>query len=544
MANQTFTISGNIVDLLKKRIFPGTLHITNGVIADITVSHESYSTYILPGLIDAHIHIESSMLIPSEFARIAVTHGTVGVLADPHEIANVLGIPGIKFMIENAKLAPLKTYFGVPSCVPATPYETAGAVIGPEQIEWLFQNCNLKFMGEMMDYPGIIAGKPEDLIKTDLARKYGKPIDGHAPGLSGTDLTRYIQAGISTDHEAFELSEALAKIKAGMKILIREGSAAKNFATLHQLIDTHPDHVMFCSDDKHPDALREGHLNRIVRRALLLGHDLFNVLQCASLNPVRHYRLDVGLLQTGDPADFIVIDNFKDFHILSTYINGLKVAESGHSLIPYLPARPVNQFNTHPKNAEDFEVRSAASSIHVIETVTDQLITKHRVMPAKKIGDRIVSDVERDILKIAVINRYQDAPPAIGFIKNFGLTDGAIAASVAHDSHNIIAIGVTDEAIATAVNLIIHHQGGVALSSKMYREIIPLPVGGLMSLDEGAHVAAQYSRIAGLAKSLGSPHLDPFMTMSFMSLLVIPELKISDRGLFDSTRGQFISVVE
>jgi len=540
MATASFQVSGNILDPLCKRIFPGVITVTGGKIADISPVDARFSHFITPGLIDAHLHIESTMLTPSEFARIAVTHGTVAVLADPHEIANVLGMDGILYMMENAKTTPLKTYFGVPSCVPATPYETTGADLNNEAIERLFRDYHLPFLSEMMNYPGVISGDPEVLARLNLARKYGKPIDGHAPGLTGPELLQYIGAGISTDHEAYTLDEAIAKIEAGMKIIIREGSAAKNFGDLHPLISRYPDRVMFCSDDKHPDMLIQGHLNRVVKRALHLGYSPFDLFQCASVNPVKHYRLDVGLLQPGDPADFLIIDNFEDFSVIATYIQGCKVAENGRCLFAAAKTEPINNFRCHPKKAANFEVRATADHIHVIEAVPDQLITVHRVMEAAKKGDLLVSDVSRDLLKIVVVNRYEDRPPSVGFIRNFGLKEGAIASSVAHDSHNIVAIGVDDESIATAVNLIIASQGGLALVSGRYREILPLPVAGLMSTEDGYTVATQYEKLAGITKELGCPHQDAFMTMSFMALLVIPELKISDRGLFDSTRFQLI----
>ncbi|HOP75083.1 MAG TPA: adenine deaminase [Bacillota bacterium] len=540
MVAASFQISGNILDPIQKRIFPGVITVTDGIITDISPVDAQFSHYITPGLIDAHLHIESTMLIPSEFARIAVTHGTVAVLADPHEIANVLGIDGIIYMIENAKTTPLKTYFGVPSCVPATPYETAGAVLNNDEIERLFKDYHLAFMGEMMNYPGVISGDPEVLARLALARKYGKPIDGHAPGLTGPDLMQYIQAGISTDHEAYALDEALAKIEAGMKIIIREGSAAKNFGDLHPLISQHPAHVMLCSDDKHPDLLIKGHLTPVVKQALQLGYTPFDLFQCTSVNPVHHYRLEVGLLQIGDPADFLIIDNFENFTVLATYIQGTKVAENGRCLFPATKAEPINNFRIQFKKATDFQVHSKSNHIHVIEAIPDQLITRHRVMKATKNGDLIVSDVSRDLLKIAVVNRYREQPPAIGFIQNFGLREGAIASSVAHDSHNIVVIGVDDSSIAEAVNLIIASRGGLALVSEQHREVLSLPVAGLMSTEDGYTVAAHYEKLAAIAKELGCPHKDAFMTMSFMALLVIPELKMSDRGLFDSTRFQLI----
>lgn len=536
----TFKISGNIADPVNVHLYPGTLVIKDGRIVEIIREDRDYPNYIIPGLVDAHVHIESSMLVPAEFAKLAVTHGTVAVVADPHEIANVLGIGGVRYMVENGKKVPFKFYFGAPACVPATGFETAGAELNSAQIKEMFERDGLYFLSEMMNYPGVLHNDPEVMAKLDIARKFQKPIDGHAPGLKGEELKRYIQAGITTDHEAFQLEEGLAKIEAGMKILIREGSAAKNFEELHRLIPIYPDACMFCCDDKHPDDLVQGHINELVKRALQKGYDKMKVLQCATVNPVRHYGLEVGLLRKGDPADLIVVDGFERFTILETYINGILVAKDGESLIPKTQTEAINNFRAEPKKPFDFAVKAGKKEVDIIEVIDGELVTNRlRISPKVKDG-YLSSDPERDILKITVINRYQEKPPAVAFIKNFGLNRGALASSVAHDSHNLVAVGVSDEDLARAVNLVIENRGGLAVVGDGFEDVLPLPIAGLMSAEDGWRVAADYQRIAARAKELGSKLRDPFMTMSFMTLLVIPELKISDRGLFDGKNFKFV----
>lgn len=526
-------ISGNVVDLIKGRIYPGTLVIEKGTIIDIIREEHEYRNFLIPGLVDAHIHIESSMLVPTEFARMAVVHGTVAVVSDPHEIANVLGIKGVRYMIENSNKVPLKFYFGAPACVPATQYETAGAELDATAVDELFQKDGVHFLSEVMNYPGVLRGEPGIMAKIKLAQKYHKPIDGHAPGLIGSDLKRYLQAGISTDHEAFQLEEGLEKIKAGMKLLIREGTAAKNFQQLQALIPQYPDVCMFCCDDKHPDELLQGHINELVKKALKRGYDKLQVLKCATVNPVQHYGLKVGLLQKGDPADLVVIDNFENFTILETYINGVMVAQDGKALLPKVESEVINNFNVKPKQPVDFRIKAVRDEIDVIEVVDGELVTGWLKSPPRVEQGYVRSDPERDLLKITVVNRYQEAPPAVALVKNFGLKRGAIASSVAHDSHNIVAVGVSDEAITRAVNLVINHQGGLGVVGDGWEDFLPLPVAGLMSTADCYQVAADYQRIAAKVRELGSKLKDPFMAMSFMTLLVIPDLKISDQGLFD-----------
>lgn len=534
-------ISGNIINIFEKKIQYGTVEVAEGIIQKITYESDlkPKAPYILPGFVDAHVHVESSMLTPVQFARLAVVHGTVATVSDPHEIGNVLGKAGVEYMIENARQTPFKFCFGVPSCVPATTFETAGAIITPEDIEDLFQKYpQVGYLAEVMNFPGVLNQDPDMMAKIALSKRYQKPVDGHAPGLRGDDARRYIEAGCETDHECFTAEEALDKLKYGMKILIREGSAAKNFEALIGLLPEHYQNMMFCSDDKHPDNLVEGHINQLVKRALAIHPNfLFEILQMACLNPVLHYKLPVGLLRENDPADFIVVDNLQDFKVQQTYLNGVIVAENGVSNIPNLPSEIVNNFDCNKKIINDFAVKSEGEIIKVIKVLDGQLITLKSEHLSNLSGGFCVSDVENDILKITVINRYFDAPPAVAFIKNFGLKKGAIASSVAHDSHNIIAVGVDDDSICEAVNLIIESQGGVsAVDGKGIKNLLKLPIAGIMSGEDGYEVAKEYATIDRFAKQLGCKLNSPFMSLSFMALLVIPNLKLSDLGLFDGEK--------
>ncbi|RMD60252.1 MAG: adenine deaminase, partial [Nitrospirae bacterium] len=518
-------VSGNIVDIFNKRIYPGTIEVLDGEIAHIKEESNSYEHYIIPGFIDSHIHIESSMLTPSAFASIAVSHGTVATVSDPHEIANIMGLDGVYYMIRDASKTPFKSYFGAPSCVPATIYETSGSRLGVEEVETLLRDENILFLSEVMNVPGVINREQELMEKIALSIKYGKKIDGHAPGLRGEALKLYINAGITTDHESLSLEEAEEKIKNGMSIQIREGSGAKNFDTLYKLIDKYPDRCMFCSDDLHPDDLVKGHINKMVVRAVDAGINIWNVLRCASLNPVKHYGLNVGLLRKHDPADFIIVDNLKEFNILKTYIDGECVADSkGIYIDRFLPER-VNNFNVGYKKEGEFSVEKCGGLINVIGAIDGELITERLLEEAENSNGEIISDTNRDILKIAVVNRYKDAPISIGFIKNFGFKEGAIASSVAHDSHNIVAVGVSNKDICRAVNLIIEHRGGLSAVSKNREKILPLPIGGIMSDRDGYTVAKDYAELNRIATKMGTTLRAPFMTLSFMALLVIPHIK-------------------
>jgi adenine deaminase len=539
-----FTISGNIADVLNRRIFPGSIFISGGKIISVEPNHEVYENFILPGFVDAHIHIESSMLTPYEFARVALGHGTLATVSDPHEIANVCGMEGVHYMIENAKDARLKFHFGAPSCVPATAFETAGAVINPDGVEELLQRNDIYYLSEMMNYPGVLSGDAEVMKKIALAKKYGKPVDGHAPGLKGIDAEKYIKAGISTDHECFTKDEALGKLKHGMKIIIREGSAAKNFEALHSLLSEFPDQVMLCSDDKHPDDLLEGHINELVKRALAKGHQLMDVLQAACVNPVLHYRLPVGLLRVNDPADFIMVRNLEDFHIDATYVNGEKVASAGNCVLSPRRHKIINSFSASEKTTADFHVPAAGSTIRIIKALDGQLITGQYTGKALIRQNNVVSDVQNDVLKLAVVNRYYDSPAAIAFINQFELAKGAIASTVAHDSHNIIAVGTSDEDICRVVNLLIRNKGGLALVSDDDEMVLPLPVAGLMSDQDCMTAGRQYAALTAKAKEMGCRLAAPFMTLSFMALLVIPDLKLSDKGLFEGSTFKFVSLFE
>jgi adenine deaminase len=543
MKENNFKISGNIVDIINQRIYPGTVEVSGSHITNIIEEPDAkYDTFILPGFIDAHVHIESSMLVPSEFARMAVIHGTVATVSDPHEIANVMGTEGIHYMIENGNAVPFKFNFGASSCVPATSFETSGADIGIAGVEELLENIEIKYLSEMMNYPGVINGDPVVMGKIGAAIRLKKPIDGHAPGLRGEDLVKYVAAGISTDHECFEYDEALEKLELGMKIIIREGSAAINFEALYPFIDSHTDMVMLCSDDKHPDSLELGHINQLVKRAMDKGIDKMKALKCACVNPVLHYGLDVGLLRAGDAADFIVIDNFDEMNILKTYIDGKLVAESGNSFIERVPVNIINNFKAGKKNIKDFKINSGSEKIRVIEAIDGQLITNCIEGMAVKKDDNLISNLRDDVLKIAVVNRYEDAKPAIAFITNFNLKRGAIASSVAHDSHNIIAVGTNDEDICNAVNLLIANKGGLSLSDGDTQKVLPLPVAGLMSDKECHEAAKDYTELEKLAEGLGTKLGSAYMTLSFMALLVIPKLKLSDKGLFDGSRFEFVDV--
>ena len=543
--NGELTISGYFVDIENREIFPAEVVASNGLIKAvrrIVAGTPGLEGYIIPGFIDSHVHIESSMLVPSEFARLAVVHGTVGTVSDPHEIANVCGMEGVEFMINNGKTVPFKFNFGAPSCVPATSFETAGAVIDPEQVEELVERKDIKYLSEMMNFPGVLFKDPDVMRKIAAAQKNDKPVDGHAPGLRGEKAKQYIEAGISTDHECFTPEEALDKLHFGMKILIREGSAAKNFEALADLLHVHFREMMFCSDDKHPDSLVLGHINQLCARAVAKGIDKFKVLQAACINPVLHYKLDIGILRIGDPADMLIIKDLESFNVIKTFINGKLVAENGKSLIKTSTSEVINNFSCEKTTAAVFGIKyKKQKEIAVIEALDGQLITNKLMVSPFVSNGNIVSNVEQDILKLVVVNRYSKAPAAISFIKNFGLKEGALASSVAHDSHNIVAVGVDDESLSQAINLIIEKKGGVSAVGFKKAMLLPLPVAGLMSNDDGYKVADDYTAIDVFSKSLGSTLASPFMTLSFMALLVIPHLKLSDLGLFDGDAFELLT---
>ena len=535
-------IQGQIVDIENRRIYAGEITVENGKITSIIEKNHNVQHYIMPGFIDSHIHIESTMLVPSEFAKIAVLHGTVATISDPHEIANVLGTAGVYYMIENGKKVPLKFHFGAPSCVPATTFESAGAIIDSEGIKELMASPDIYYLAEMMNYPGVLFDDAEVLKKIEWAKYFNKPVDGHAPGLRGEPIKKYISAGISTDHECFTFEEAEEKLSLGMKILIREGSAAKNFEALIDLLPENYQNMMFCSDDKHPDDLIVGHINLLCARAIAKGIDVFKILQAACVNPVNHYKMNVGLLKTNDAADFIVVEDLVDFKVKQTYINGELIAENGESFVKHIPFETPNNFNITSKEVSDFEVSGSGSKIRVIEALEGQLITNEIHHKSLIVDGKIVSDTENDILKMAVVNRYQNTKPAVAFIKNFGLKKGAIASSVAHDCHNIVVVGTSDEEICNAVNLIIENRGGVCAVNGSQNKMLALPVAGIMSDKNGWESGKLYQEIDVMAKELGSNLRAPFMTLSFMALLVIPDLKLSDKGLFSGNTFSFVDL--
>jgi len=538
------SIRGQIVDIESRRIYGGEVTISEGVIKEIRSLPSTDTQFILPGFIDAHVHIESSMLVPSEFARLAVVHGTVTTVSDPHEIGNVLGIPGVEYMIKNGNEVPFKFYFGAPSCVPATPFETAGAELGPDAIEALLSRKEVKYLAEMMNWPGVFNADPMVMQKLAIARKHNKPVDGHAPGLTSSQAEAYIKAGIQTDHECVAYDEALHKLKHGMKIIIREGSAARNFDALIPLLKDYGDHIMFCSDDKHPDSLVEGHINQLVTRALDHGVDVFSVLKAACVNPVKHYGLNVGQLRVGDPADFIVVDSLDTFKILQTYLGGRLVAEKGRSFIESIPVETPNNFHARSIQPSDLAITPTTDTVRVIVAHDGQLITTSALRKVIRVKGMAVANPSENLLKIAVINRYNEAKPAIAFIENIGLRTGAIASCVAHDSHNIVVVGVDDASMALAVNAIIEAKGGIAAFNEGKITVMPLPVAGIMSDEDGYEVARKYQELDKIAKQMGSQLGAPFMTLSFMALLVIPELKLSDKGLFNGSLFKFLPLFD
>jgi adenine deaminase len=542
-------VKSNYVDVLNRSIFPAVIALEDGKIRSVKRIDATFSHYVMPGFTDAHIHIESSMLTPYEFARKAAVHGTVATVSDPHEIANVCGLEGVYYMLDNARNARMKIHFGAPSCVPATMFETAGAALDHRAVDALLQRGDIWLLSEVMNYPGVISADADVMRKIASAKKFHKPVDGHAPGLRGDDAAKYIKAGeagtvtISTDHECFSLEEALDKLNNGMKILIREGSAAKNFEALHPLISSHTGSVMFCSDDKHPDDLMLGHVNQVCALAVAMGHNVFDVLQCGCVNAVKHYSLPVGLLQPGDQADFVLVDNLHEFGVIETWINGNCVAKNGESLMEPCASKVINNFSASLKTEMDFALPASAfkdeNVLHVIEAIDGQVITNHLQLEPKIRNGFFASDVANDVLKIAVVNRYHDAKPAIAFIKNFGLIEGAFASTVAHDSHNIIVVGVDDASIAKAVNLLIECRGGLSVVSSKDEKVLPLPVAGLMSDKSCDEVGCSYSEMDRMVRKMGCRLRAPYMTLSFMALPVIPDLKLSDKGLFNVKEFRF-----
>ncbi|MBN1132202.1 MAG: adenine deaminase [Bacteroidales bacterium] len=532
-------IKGNIVDIISRKIFPGEVTITGKRIHSVVETGDTYDNFLLPGFVDAHVHVESSMVTPIEFSRMAVRHGTVAVVADPHEIANVSGIPGVRFMVEDGKKSPLKFLFGAPSCVPATPFESSGASIDAEGIKELLSMEGVGFLAEMMNFPGVVHDQKDVLQKIKVARKMGMNIDGHAPGLKGEDLKKYCRAGISTDHECVTVEEAEEKIKNGMHILIREGSGAKNFMSLVPLLKKYPERIMFCTDDSHPDDLLDGHINKLVKKALDLGYDLFDVLRAASLNAKKHYRLNIGMLQPGDPADFIIVNNLRDMKVRSCILDGKEIFDGYTVKIERAHSKPVNNFVARTIEKEEIRLKTLGDRIKVIKAADGSLITEQEIDTIDRSDPFQVSCIAEDRLKLVVVNRYRIAPPSVGFIRGFGLKKGAIASSIAHDSHNVICVGTEDDVMVELINWIFRHKGGIALHDGQEVFGMPLPHGGIMSDKTLEDAAKVYRALSDRTSLLGSTLYAPFMTLSFMSLLVIPELKLGDKGLFDVNRFAF-----
>ncbi len=533
-------VEGVIYDPIKKILLPGKIFIEHGIIQRIEQDDRVKEPIILPGFVDSHIHIESSMLLPVAFSRVAKKHGTIAVVADPHEIANVAGVEGIDFMISNSREAEIKFYFGAPSCVPASPFDDCYKIIDAVEIEKLLIRDDIYFLGEMMNFPGVINSDKEVIKKIEAAKRLGKQVDGHAPGLKDESLSKYIKAGITTDHECFTLDEAKEKISKGMKVLIREGSAAKNFNTLNPLIEKHPEVIMVCTDDCHPEDLIEGHINNLVKRSLTLGYSIFDVLQVVSVNPIKHYNLDLGLLQVGDSADFIVVDNLASLNVLANYINGVNILEQETTIKQETKKFNLEYTFTKKIELEDIKLAQITSTLKVIEVIEGELVTKEIEYKIKKHSQFVNPDIENDILKIVVVNRYKDKEVSVGFIKGFGLKKGAIAESIAHDSHHIIAVGVDDASIFKAIEYVISKKGGLCYFDESNVWGLPLPVYGLISDEPASIVAEKYKGINSKVSNDGCNLKAPFMTLSFMALSVIPNLKITPKGLFDVNQFKFI----
>ncbi len=538
------TIAANIVDVVKKRVFFGQVHLSAGKIDKVVEVGEerARAPYLIPGFVDAHVHIESSMLIPDEFARAAIAHGTLASVSDPHEIVNVLGMEGFRFMVDRAKLTPFTILFGAPSCVPATAFETAGAEFTLNDMRVLLHSGQAGYVSEMMNFPGVLNDDPDVKAKLSLAEEFGVPVDGHAPGLKGDRAAKYVHAGISTDHECTSLQEAEDKIAAGMHILIREGSAARDFNVLHPLLKTHPHSVMLCSDDKHPDDLQVGHVKDEVVRAINLGYALMDVLRAATFNPVKHYGLSLGLLQAGDSFDALLVDNLKSFAVETAWIQGQVVAKHGKCLLDSQPVTPINRFVASEVTPQQLQIPHPGSPCRVIQVKEGSLYTRKVIRHVPETNGWIAADASQDIAFLVVLNRYSESEPAVALVTGFGIQDGAIASSVAHDSHNIVAVGSSAEHLATVINEVIKTEGGLAAVNSAGVTSLPLPIAGLMSDQPCEIVGPQYKQMNEQARNLGSPLHAPFMTLSFMALLVIPELKLSDRGLFDGTSFQFCSL--
>lgn len=539
-------IRGNLLNVFTEEIYPAEISINNGLINCVKAVNKEFKEYILPGFIDAHIHIESSMLTPSRFAEAVVPHGTTSVISDPHEIANVLGSEGIEYMLKDASSVPLNFFFTAPSCVPATPFETSGAKIDSEEIDQMLLGVEIVALGEMMNFPGVLSGDKEVFAKIAAAKRNKKPVDGHAPLLSGEDLCKYISAGISTDHECTMKEEVIEKRKMGMKIMLRQGSSAKNLA---DLISAGGDFIV--SDDKHPEDLLKGHVDMMLKEAVNLGLDPIEAVQMVTLNPATHYNLNTGLIAPGRAADLVIVDDLKNFKVNRVLIKGNLAAKNNKALFSVNPHKTGNSFKLNCKNSEDFEITSKTAGkdeknvlVRVIDVLEGQLITDENEAFLKVADGKIMPDLENDILKIAVVERYGHDNLSNAFIHGFGLKRGAIASSVAHDSHNILAVGTNSQDMAKAVNKLVNNHGGLVAVSNDQITSLKLPIAGLMSIESAEMVSSKFNVLQELVKDMGCNLDSPFMTLSFMALLVIPKLKISDLGLFDGVKFQFVDLLK
>lgn len=539
-------IEGNICDLEKEEFFPGRISIKEGKIIEIkrlkiNKVERKFENYILPGFIDSHCHIESSFLSPPLFGTLAISHGTVAVVADCHEIANVFGEKGIFWMLKSAKLSPFKFYWALPSCVPATKFETTPNKISAKEVKQFLKRKEFVSLGEVMDFPAVINRKKEIMDKIKIAKKFKKPIDGHCPGLSGKDLRKYISTGISTDHECTNLKEAEEKQKLGMIIQIREGSAAKN---LKDLTGLNYKRACLVTDDLEVKDLLKGQLNKVLKKAIKLDVPFFKAIKMVTKIPARHYKLNFGEIKVGKEANLVEFKNLKDFKPQKVWIDGKLVFKNGKILFPIKTLNLKTAIKIKEKLAEDFEIKTKKEKVKVraIEVVPNQILTKERIFEMEAINGKLESDLKRDILKIAVVNRYGKEFIGLGFVKGLGLKKGALASSVSHDSHNLICIGTNDKNIAKAIS-ILNKKGGFVFAKGNKNFRAELPLAGLMTNEKPEKLVKGIECLEKKLKLAGCKLKNPLSQIAFLALLVIPESKISDRGIFDVDKFQFENLI-